>query len=107
MVRFSVQVVMSTTDDSVIGPAFMATWNCAPLPCVFEPTGAHLVRSFMYLVVLRWSSTNAKTASTGAAISSLVVMCPIRSPPGLRQPSTGSLRSSASPSRMLCMRCST
>jgi hypothetical protein len=44
---------MSTTDDSVIGPAFMATSNFAPLPCVLDPTGAHLVKSFMYLVVLR------------------------------------------------------
>jgi hypothetical protein len=53
MALFSAHVVMSTTDPSVIGPAFMATWKLAPLPCVSDPAGAHLVRSFMYFVVLR------------------------------------------------------
>ncbi len=53
MVLFSVQVVMSTTDVSVVGPAFMPTSNCAPLPYVTLPVGCHLTRSFMYLVVLR------------------------------------------------------
>ena len=74
---FSSQTSTSTSPSMFSGPTFIDRANRDPLPWVMSPAGSHLVMSFMYLVVFRWSSTYPKTVETGALMFSLTVIRPM------------------------------